>query len=110
MQEAKIGVKAEIGGAAESALVGISIAEQQTELIEALRASDGIGNQGFTRSPEISVPASQSKLANAIVHERNTGIDQALLEVVIEVPLGIGAGGGLNAKTRYERRKPPCIG
>ena len=74
LKKAEIRVKAQVGGAAESALVGLSVAEEYPELIEGLLCRR---RRRVAGSQQIGIASPDGVGAEAIVHECRAGIDAA---------------------------------
>src|SRR3984957_6159817 len=111
MQESQIRIKSQIGRSAETALVGVSVAQQHAELIESLGHCGGWGRRkGVAGGLQEGSPAADGVQAQAIVDESGAGIDPVLPEVVVDIPLGYGPVSGLEAEPGDKRRKPALVG
>src|SRR5579862_726620 len=96
LQKAEVGVETEGGCPAKAALVGMPVAEQDAELIEIL-LEGGCADHARQRL-HVSIAAANGVVAEVIVEERRARIDAMFLEVVIDIPFGIGLRAGLRAK------------
>ena len=61
--------------------------------------------EGLACRLQEGVAAPEGKGAHAIVEDRRTGINAALLNVIIQVPLNVCASVGLNSQAGDQRRE-----
>src|SRR4029077_13120711 len=101
LQEAEVGVESEGRGAAEGALVGGAVTEKHAELPYILLR----GGRTYDSAERLhkGISATQREETKAVVQQRGAGIDAVLLEVVVDVPFGVGLRTGLHAQARDHR-------
>src|SRR5579862_2470507 len=68
LQHAEVRIESQVGGSAESAFVGLSVAQQDAELIEDLLSGCCRSTAG---RQQICVPAADGVPAEAVVHKRS---------------------------------------
>ena len=76
----------------------MAVTKQHPKLIEGLWSGWSAGENAAGRS-QVCIAASNGVGAETIVHKGCAGIDATLLEIVIDVPLGLGSIGGLESQS-----------
>ena len=106
-------IVAETGGRAQSAAGQTSIAQGDAKLLEfarylggGRRGSAGAFVQGGSRviglgNLQKRVPTADGKRSHIVIDQQGARIHTAQLEVVIEIPFGIGVAGGVHHQARH---------
>ena len=108
LKESLIEVEAETRRAAEAALLGLPVSEQDSELVKVALAGDGFALGNIVGTQEC-VSAAEAERSVAIVYECGASIDTSGFQVVIEIPFGVGARACLDAQTGDDRREAANI-
>ena len=91
-------IEADVSGAAKALLVSAAVASQHPKLVEPLRFGKDPEDPGLPWSLQKCVPATKCEQAEAVAEQRSAGINASILDVVVQIPFGVGTGGGLNAE------------
>src|SRR5947199_2480658 len=109
LQKSKVGVEPQIRCSAESRLIRVPIAKQNSKLVKCACRRRRRRGRLLTRRLQVRIPATNREFPKPIVHKCCAGADSPLLDVVIQIPFSLGPGRGLNAQPRDDRRKSPRI-
>src|SRR5215470_787141 len=114
LQLSGLGIDAEAAGGAQPAARQAAIANRYAKLLEL--AGDLVGLRWSAlalcqawgsrlRDLQVRVTGSEGEWSRVVVEKQGAGIDAFQLEVIVEVPLGIGAASGGGSESRDHGRK-----
>src|ERR1700674_1072232 len=107
LQRPIVRVKTEAAGGTQATLVELTVAKQHPKLVENILARRRRSHWSVDHAQK-GIASANGKWAVVVVHQCHAGIDAAGLEVVIEVPFGIGARAGFDAQAGNDGSEAPC--
>src|SRR5208337_58724 len=99
-------VKTEAAGGTEATLVELTVTKQNPKLVEIARARRR-RSQRIVDHAQKGIASPNRKWAVAVIDQRRAGIDAAGLEVVVQIPFGVGTRAGFNAQARNDGSEAP---
>src|ERR1700733_844025 len=106
LQRPQICVETKAGSGAQAGLVELSVTQQHAKLMIIGGRRQWLSHERVNH-PQESIAAPNRKRAIVVVDQRQARIDPSSLEVVIQIPLGVGARTGFNTQPRNDGRKTP---